>query len=391
MSDSISKAIVDLFETEMFYAEIISQMRRVVNPSLPAAAGVCIKNKIELHINLKGFDMNGEHIPGFDDVDPKTRVAILKHECEHILRGHISRMKEYAPEVFVNKDVADVIINQQKHMALNIAADCAINYGIPELNQGGYAYPKRFELQDGETFEWYMDQLKDNEKMKNVTHYDDHSLWKESEGAKEVVNEKIRQAVNKAAKNTRAAGKMTADQELIVQKFNEGHSVNWKQQLKRFIAHSVEVKIESSKKKRNRRYGILFPGEVKVEDLHIGVVTDSSGSVSDEAYSQFLNEIDNIAKYAKITMVDADCEVKNVQKYKKGMPRQRRGYGGTAYQPAFDYFNKDKTVDAVIYFGDMDSSDEPTKPKYPVLWSIVGSQEPPAKFGSKIYIKVGAE
>ena len=40
----------------------------------------------------------------------------------------------------------------------------------------------------------------------------------------------------------------------------------------------------------------------------------------------------------------------------------------------------------MIYFGDMDSSDVPEKPKYSVLWAIVGSQNPPVTWGSKIYI-----
>ena len=117
---------------------------------------------------------------------------------------------------------------------------------------------------------------------------------------------------------------------------------------------------------------------------------DSSGSVSDPAYEQFMTEISNIAKYAKVTMIDADTEVKNVEKYKKGAAVKRKGYGGTAYQPAFDFFNKDKTVDAVLYFGDMDTFDKEDliKPKYPTLWCIVGEQDPPAPWGQVVRIKV---
>jgi predicted metal-dependent peptidase len=86
-------------------------------------------------------------------------------------------------------------------------------------------------------------------------------------------------------------------------------------------------------------------------------------------------------------MVEADSEIKNAYTYKRKKQHTLSGRGGTSYQPAFDYFNKIKDIDGVIYFGDMDSSDEPIKPKYSVLWAIVGNQKPPANFGSKIYIK----
>jgi predicted metal-dependent peptidase len=379
--DAISQAIVRLFESEMFYAELITQMRRVLDPKLPAVAGVCIKNTIELHIN-----------PGvFEKLPIEQRVSILRHECEHILRDHIPRMKELAPEVFSkDKDIADQVISGMKFKSMNIGADLAINGNMKDLPEWG-CFPKTFNLPEGETFEWYMDKLKNNDKMKQLTEFDDHSLWRESdEQSKEILKEKIRQAVNKAAKKAKAAGKLTSDQEMLVEGLNKS-MVSWKELLRRFVARSLEYHIETSKKKRNRRYGIMFPGSVKIEDLHIGVITDSSGSVSDPAYEQFMAEIGNIAKYTKVTVVDADCRVTQSYVFKKGKKNKRKGYGGTAYQPGFDYFNKVKDIDAVIYFGDMDSSDKPTKPKYPVLWAIIGEQDPPGDFGGKIRIKVANE
>ena len=377
-SDAISQAIVRLFESEMFYAEIITQMRRCLNDKLPAIASVCIKNQIELHINPSMF----EALP------IEQRVAILRHECEHILRDHIPRMKEMAPEVFEkNRDCIDSLINGNKFKLLNISADCAINGHIKDIPEWG-VFPNKFDLPNGETTEWYLERLKNNKKVKGITEFDDHSLWAESDAqSKEMLREKIKQTINKAAKRTRAAGKMTSHNELLVSDLNKA-TVNWKEQLKRFIAKTIESTIETSRKKRNRRYGLACPGYIKIEDLHIGVAIDTSGSVSDEALKQFLSEINSIAKYAKVTVVEADTEVKNSYIFKPGKQYKMKGSGGTVYQPAFDYFNKIKYIDAVIYFGDMDSSDTPTKPKYPVLWAIIGEQKPPGDFGSNIEVKI---
>ncbi len=376
-NDKVSQAIVRLFEHEMFYAEIIMSMRRITSHRVPTA-GVCIKDQIELYINPDFFDA----------LTIDEGAAVLKHEAEHILRDHISRMKDYAPEIYNDsKDLADNIINNMKHKALNIAADCAINCHIKGLPEGS-VYPKMFDLIDNQTTEWYIDQLKDNEKMKQKMGFDDHSIWGDSEGEKEIIKEKIRQAIDQAASKTRAAGRMTSDNELAVSSLNKA-SINWKQQLRRFVAKTIETRVESSKKKRNRRYGIIIPGSVKLEDLHIGVAIDTSGSVSDDALIQFMAEIGQIAKYAKVTVVEADSEIKNSYVFKPKKTYNVKGRGGTAYQPALTYYN-DTDVDALIYFGDMDNYDSEvlTKPKYPVLWAIVGNSNPPASFGAQIRIKV---
>ena len=182
---------------------------------------------------------------------------------------------------------------------------------------------------------------------------------------------------------------MSAEDELLVDKLNYTPR-NWRQDLRRFAARHLETKIESSKKKRNRRYGITVPGSVKEETLTIGVAIDTSGSVSDDALSQFMAEIHNISKYAVITVVEADSEIKNAYTYDPKKVYSVKGRGGTAYQPAFDYFNKDNEIDGLIYFGDMDCFDqeEIKKPTYPVMWAIVGNQEPPVDWGARVKVEV---
>jgi len=384
MNNSVSQALVRLFEEERFYAELICQMDRFEGKKVPIA-GVCIKDRIELHINPDTF---GKY-------PIEERTAILKHECEHILRDHISRMKDYDSSIYAKSTkegterIVEDIINSQKHKSLNIAADLAINGIIKNVPEGGM-FPKNFDLPNGETFEWYIAQLKDNPKAKGAMEFDDHAIWQESTEGEEILKEKVRQAVEKAAQNTRNAGKMTAHDELLVSKFAK-ETVNWKAQLRRFVARSLETVLDTSKKKRNRRYGIMYPGTIKTEVLHIGVAIDTSGSVSDEALNQFMAEIHQIHKTgAVITVVEADSEIKNHYEYNPKKQYKVSGRGGTAYQPAFDFFNKEKGIDAMIYFGDMDCFDteEIKKPKYPVLWAIVGDQKPPASFGSQLKVKV---
>lgn len=376
----ISQAITRLFERERFYAELVSQMRRVESNKVPLA-GVCIKDHIELHINE----------PAFSKLTTKEQVAVLRHECEHILRDHIPRFKEYEPSIFGSADGISTIVNSLKFKTLNVAADMAINGTMQDLPSFGI-FPQKFGLPEGHTFEWYMEKIKNDEKLQkkmgSLVRFDDHSIWAESDKSKEMIKAKIHKAINDAARRTKAAGQLSAEHELLIDQIN-GSVVNWREQLRRFVARNNETLRESSKKRRNRRYGTAIPGDVKYEKLHLGVAMDTSGSVSDEALKQFISEIHIIAKTAKVTVVEADSEIKNVYEYDPKKKYGIKGRGGTAYKPVFDHFNKkENAVDGLIYFGDMDTFDREAlkKPKYPVLWAIVGDQNPPANFGAKLYV-----
>lgn len=380
MSTALSQAIVRLFDTERFYAELVCNMQRVSTDSI-WLAGVCVKDRVELHINHENFDV----------LSIDTRVALLKHECEHILRDHLSRARELHPDVYKSEQsTVDNIINSQKHRCLNIAMDMAINGGIKHLPENG-VYAKNFDLPEGLTMEAYLELLKNNDKAKDFMDFDGHSLWGESDSDKAIMKEKIKQAVNEAAKKVKGAGQLTAEQELLISELNKS-VINWKAILRRFVGRQIDFSVDTSRKKRNRRYGTMYPGVVRDEErLHVGVAIDTSGSVPDEAISQFMSEIARIAKYSKVTVVEADSEIKNVYDFDPKKTYKVKGRGGTAYKPAFDYFDLHR-VDAMIYFGDMDCYETKLdKPKYPVLWAIYGDQSPPANFGTCINVTVSKE
>lgn len=383
IEDLLTRSIVTLFNEERFYAETVLGMDRKISNSIDTAGVYIKKGKVQLVVNAEFFSKHSL----------KGQVAILKHECQHIIDNHIGRGMELAPEVYdrtKTKDEVQEILSQLKHKCMNIAADAAINPGIKDIPDWSIL-PKLFGLPDGETFEWYLANLKNNEKAKNFMQLDNHAIWAESDCDKESLNQHIKKLINNAARKTRAAGLMTGENELLVSRLNKC-TVNWKSELKRFVAKQIECSIESSKKKRNRRYGVTLPGSVKIEDLHIGVAIDTSGSVSDEAINQFMAEIGNISRYAKVTVVEADSEIKNIYDYDPKKTYSVKGRGGTAYKPALDYFTNKTKVDGVIYFGDIDTSDEKylIKPKgYSVLWAIVGDQKPPVTWGSVTRVVVG--
>ena len=142
-----------------------------------------------------------------------------------------------------------------------------------------------------------------------------------------------------------------------------------------------------TRKKRNRRYGILQPGNKKKPELHLALCVDTSGSVSDEELSMFWGEMQAISGMGvKITIIEADCVVQNVYEFEPKKTPSFSGRGGTAYNPAIEKALEIK-ADGIIYCGDFDTADTPEDPKKPFLWVGVRNSPPPATFGRVVYLE----
>ena len=418
-----------------FYSELLMQMHIHQTTQIPTA-GVNIKNgKINLYYN-----------PYFlASMNIIEQAEVLKHECKHLIHNHIPRAKALDGSLFNDekkeRSIKDQIKGHYGHQRFNYAADCAINQYLPNLpkkmmmfdkngapvldDKGAHVGGSPITLESFKQavgtdalphmhMEYYHQLIQDSpnkNKMKQKGSgqgggdggeegdgegdmaVDDHSLWGDSDDDLDKLEETIKAAAKKAAENAseHMAGNLPSDIQAALDAMNKP-SVAWKAQLRRFIASSEELKTESTRKRRNRRYGITFPGHKSEAKLRLAVAVDTSGSVSDEALAQFWGEMDAIHRHgASITVIEADCVVQNIYDFD---PRKKPGFqgrGGTAYKPAIDKAIE-LNVDGIIYFGDMDNTQETlTKPPFPMLWAIVGKQEPPEKWGAKVHIEVGGK
>lgn len=375
-------------KSKSFYAHFLNKMKVQWTTKLPTA-GVSITDVINFYINPKFFN----------ELDTVQQIELIEHEIEHVIFLHPIRAKDYistdknAGGRFKCANIAmDAYINENKQ---NLCRDLGVTYGRlnEQLKQMGSIF--RVGPQDPweVNYEKLMQAAKDNPDKSGSGEgfgdpIDDHSQWGEGSGkvSKEVAEAIVRDAANKAQAST-GIGNMPSHLQRQISDLNKS-TVNWKRELRKFFVNSLKFDFERTRNRRNRRYGLIQPGKRKKPNLHVAVCVDSSGSVYDEAFTQFFAEIGVISDMGvEITVIDADCGVAAVYKYDKKKPVQRHGGGGTAYTPAIEKA-KELGVDGIIYFGDMDSSDTPTNPRVPFLWAIVGNQEPPADFGSKVRVEV---
>lgn len=377
----IEAPIIRLIKEEPFFTYLLLQMKLHITSTIPTA-GVNITNTVNLFINPEFFKQ----------MTLKEQVAVLKHEALHIVFNHLGRATDISTSV----------------AAFNMPADIAINQLIPNIPQTliidgkeckSATYENALEnypdLDPKESAEYYYYQLKNNQDKQSgegsgdgMNTIDNHDLWKEGCQDPEIIKERIKEIVNKAAEQARQAGNIPGQLEIAIEALNK-NTKNWKSDLRRFVANTSEILIEKSRKVRDRRYGIIFPGDKKESKLKLAIAVDTSASVSNEELMQFFAEIDNIChNNTTVTIIEADCEVGKVYDYKPKMKLDITGRGGTMYQPAIDKANE-LDVDGLIYFGDMEVFDEKlNKPKFPVLWAIVGDAKQPATWGWNTKIEV---
>jgi predicted metal-dependent peptidase len=409
----LEETVIYMINNYSFYGNLVSIMDKKLTTEVPIAA-VSITTKVNLYINPRTFN----------PLPLEVRVGILIHECMHILHDHIARSKK---------------VSTSFNKALNIAADRAINEKIHVLTKNGkltatipdslplteamreafgatkkdtsgkatagsddikFVTKKNFQdtykdkvVLDGESMEYYYKFLKENAKKGqpgesgdfdgDMETIDDHEQWEEGDNSEEVTREITKNALNKAARKT-GAGNIPGEVQQALDELNKS-VVDWKKELRVFIAQAQNTLIDSSRKKRNRRYGIIHPGIVKRPQLKLGIAYDTSGSVPDQYLQQFFGEIKKIHSLGiEIFLVEADMIVQSAKKYNPKEKIVVKGRGGTAFQPAIDRLHEED-VDAILYLTDGECSED-IKVNRPFMWGLCPSYSIPS--GNHRYIKI---
>lgn len=362
MNKHLEKAIHQLLQEEPFFGHFILNSTIIYDPpNLPTAAAA-VRNGVPILL------FNTQFLASMSE---PQRKGVLKHEIMHLLFAHVNMMPK----------------NPVDMMRWNLAMDCAINQFIETTPDGAITLESFRTIAENpallaeQTSQYYYDALK--KVVPPQYQMDDHGYAVEGADDPLMASEAIRAAAKKAVE--KSAGNVSKEMLHIIDQLPKPQ-LPWRHLLRNFVARQAIPETRHTTKRPNRRFELDAPGKVKKRCVTLGVCVDSSGSISDEAFAMFLSEVKVISgQVSQLHLIDADCEVQShvvVSKQKK-LKASRTGAGGTAYQPAIDYCTKLK-CDAIIYFGDFDSSDTPKDPRVPFLWVGVGSQEPPGKFGKVV-------
>jgi predicted metal-dependent peptidase len=365
--NKFTEAIYQLLKTERFYADFLLGAKVVWSDRVPTAC-VGIKN-----FTLT-FMFNSKFI---NSLTTKELKGLIKHECLHVLFKHVP--------------FSDKLKNVKRN---NIAMDICINQYIEEIPKTGCT-PEGLEKIIGKPVErfkdsnYYYNLLTENQNKipKNMKTFDEHDSEGQTQNLNEVeavLKERLMDAIKKSN-----AGSLPQAVQRLLKDLLQPSCLPWERIVRNFVAKNVFTERKSTRKKPNRRFGIEQPGIKKKRKIIVGVPVDSSGSVGDELFTKFIEELQRIIKnVGKGYFIDVDYEIHKIIEYsgKQKVKLERTGMGGTAYNPALKKC-KELKCDVIIYMGDGDCADEPKNPGIPVLWVLPEGCQNPASFGKVINIR----
>ena len=352
----ILKISRDIIMKEPFYGVFLSTLNRVETDEVPIAGVRQDGINMELGINPATWTELPYHL----------KYGILKHELLHVCFFHPIMRTRYAD-----------------HALFNVAADIEINQHIEECwkKNGGFLEPEHFNLPKYLGTDAYYKELQ-KQKGKNpfldniLEELDRHKSWKSiqesSEHEKKLMQKQIEHQLKDADKIAKSRGHLPGKIQDLLDKLNrtEDAVIDWKAFFRRFAGGSTKYYTKKTRRKQSTRF-VDSPGLKIKQKNHIFVAVDTSGSVSDSEFKEFMGQVHHIYKSGtEITIGHADADVAHVEIY-KGKISERFGNGGTDFDPAIKHFNKNlRKYTSMVYFTDGECTPPKVKPMKPILWVI---------------------
>jgi len=183
--------------------------------------------------------------------------------------------------------------------------------------------------------------------------------------------------IKEAAEFAKARGLLPAG---IERKFKDllNPKMDWRDVLQKFIAQLLPYDFTYMKPhKKTASTGVYMPSVLK-EDIELIIAIDSSGSISDEEYAQFLTEVTAIVlQYPQVkgTLLICDAKIQNVIELDASFDPysvKGGGYGGTSSIPVYEWIEKEKdnNIKLLIYFTDGWIDIPEKEPPFPTIWIV---------------------
>jgi hypothetical protein len=176
--------------------------------------------------------------------------------------------------------------------------------------------------------------------------------------------------------------------------------VPWQQVLERFVDQTSAN--DYSWNRPDRRF---LPDDIVLPDLQdetlgeIVIALDTSGSIYGvpKVVGAFQNEVNNLitrCKPTKVTIIQCDSRVTDVQEYHEGelVELKLKGGGGTCFEPVGEEIRK-RNIDprVCIYLTDLYGSFPEVAWDFPTIWCVYGNESGVAPFGETIHIAEDGE
>lgn len=319
---------------------------------------------------------NEEFVTGLSQEDLMFTIG---HETMHLALKHLTRIGSRSRDLW-NTATDEAINNLLKHemriwkQALcssqleEMSAEEIYDHLLKEANckkcYGSSGVPAPFDSH-------FYDNDDPNKKKQKKSHF-------HSQGQEKIDTAKM---IKDAASFAKGQGKFPAGMARLFKDLLDPR-MNWKELLQKYIMSILPQDWTYTKpSKRAQAAGFYMPSIVK-ETVELIVAVDSSGSISDGEYAQFLSEIFAMTRSVRnirATVLICDAALSQIVEidntFDPNLHIAGRGYGGTSCIPVFKWIHEEKNenVKLLVYLTD-GYIDEPNEmiyeSGYPVLWII---------------------
>ena len=193
-----------------------------------------------------------------------------------------------------------------------------------------------------------------------------------------------------AAQQAMQAGKLSGSLARLVDHLLQPQ-LPWRMLLARYL--TAIARDDYSYMRPSRREGEAILPSLRSHHLELTVVLDTSGSVSEAEFNEFLAEVNAIKgqMQARVTLLACDMALAPAGPWviepweELKLPQQFAGGGGTDFRPAFAWIaRQDRQPDVLVYFTDAQGEFPAREPECPVLWLVKGRS--PVPWGQRIQL-----
>lgn len=376
-SKGLVEALSALIAQQPFFAVyLLDQMVISETKDIPTAA----TNGVKIIVNPEWFGK----------MTTDERMFVLAHEVLHGVFQHMGRAKLYMDRG-VGPDLKKFNTTKFNHAADYVINDILVAAGVGKAPHEGLYHPNygKDDLVD-DVYVKLPDPPKDDKSGEGTggkgDGFDDHMPLDPSEAPSEG---DVKQAVASATNAAKAQGKMPGELERLVGDILDPKQ-NWKELLRVAIDNSLG-RDEATWRRPNRRKltmapHVVMPGTAGYRSGKVGVVIDTSGSVSEKELTLFLSETAGILQDGKPEQCKVfwtDTKVAHIDEVKEPAELsslKAHGGGGTDMEAAFPVVTKEfdyepDVTTIVLTDGYTNYSSAPSDMN--VIWVTTGYDEIP--------------
>ena len=231
------------------------------------------------------------------------------------------------------------------------------------------------------------------DKSDNLTDYgrliDSHETWNESDTAPDEARQVVKNICDQATQKNR--GNYPGHLKQAIEALNKP-IISWQQILRNLLGTYCGKRrlTYSRRNRRNDEFGIK--GISHHAAAKVLVITDTSGSVSDEKIKQFFTEIEAVSHQAELSLLQWDHNFQGfTPKYQRGDWKKIHcnGRGGTDMAAPVMWAVENKAVNSLVILLTDGECNWPEEHSFPIIFLVANNTEPEhkPKWGHYVFVK----